>query len=133
MTELERIFDEIVKHVRWTGDIILSADSPAASPRLIGWCNEAGTKSWNITLTRVKQDLNAMQDRAKAGLLGEYLVTSTGRVTIARSFPGQRTSGEPPTFECSKCNSRTWTPGYSADSHSEEECKERLTSAVMES
>jgi hypothetical protein len=68
-TRLEQIFDEIVKHVRWTGDVILSADNPAAPAPKIGWCTKTGTKSWSISVEHVRQDLNAMQDQTKADLL----------------------------------------------------------------
>jgi hypothetical protein len=133
-TRLERIFDEIVKHVRWTGDVILSADNPAAPAPKIGWCTETGTRSWSISASHVRQDLNAMQDQTKADLLRKYMMTSAGRVSIARSFPGQRDdAATPPVFECPRCNSRTWVPGYSASSHSEEECDECLTSSIHDS
>jgi len=138
-TRLEQIFDEIVKHVRWTGDVILSAPSDfwRARGRIV--CTETGMRSWSISVSHVKQDLDAMQDQTKADLLRKSMVTSQGRMNIARSFPGQcndvlgpnRTM--PPTFECPRCAARTWVPEYSAECHSKEECDEFLTSHVMES
>ena len=131
-TRLERIFDEIVRHVRWTGDTILSADNP---PAFIGWCTETGMKSWSISINHARQDLNAMQDQAKANILRNAMTTATGRMNLARSFPGQRAYFliSSPVFECPRCGSQTWVPDYSADMHSKEECDERLISNIQES
>ena len=134
MTKLEKILDEIVKHVRWTGDIILSADNPTAFPPKVGWCNEMGTRSWSTSVRHLRQDLDVIQDQTKAALLRKYVITSTGRMTIARSIPGQRENmTSSPVFECPRCRSRTWDSGFSADMHPKEECDERLISSVQES
>ena len=138
MTRLEQIFQEIAEHVKWTGNLILADDGYKSIPPTISWVaigKDVLTKrSWSISLNQLGRDTHSSFDEEKRKLILEDLTTSSGRIRIAASFPGQRKgSNDPPTFECAVCGSETWLPGYLPDQHSKEECDKRLASNVMES
>jgi len=58
MTQLEKLFDEILEHVRWTGDAVFVADEPASMPPKIGW--SSGSKHWSVSLGQAARDLPAV-------------------------------------------------------------------------
>ena len=127
MIEIERILQEIVRHVKWTGEKVISNDNPVS--RQIGW--KVGNKYWNINLTSIRSG-NAYNAK-KAKTLLNALATQTGRAALNASIPGQRKENEPPTFRCARCNGQTWVPGYNVQQHTLEECNALIVEPVMNS
>lgn len=136
MTQLEKLFDEILEHVRWTGDAVFVADEPASMPPKIGW--SSGSKHWSVSLGQAARDLNAMEARGdqcaqRADTIRQALQTQTGRLKLAMSFPGQRQGDSHlPTFRCARCGRQSWVPSMAQRQHTPEECDRFMLCSVME-
>ena len=77
---LYAMLEDIVTHVDRTGETVRVADDPMT--RRIGYACE--TKSWEISLTKVKGSLGTQPEKAE--LLRPYLATVAGRATIAAAM-----------------------------------------------
>ncbi len=114
-TDLWTMFSDISEHTKRTGDIILSADNPRVFPPLMGfWAHNPDEPEdlghgWSISLPDVKKSLDrekALPDppgystttsapfspRLKAELVELQFKSKEGRLRLAMSFPGQRSS-----------------------------------------